>query len=149
MAPPSQKYNMIDDSHRDAAMLIELKQSPNPYGNRMAPNPYDTMSSQPSTGPSQHMTHGLYDNSVRYDYTASPFNPITEMPYQGWGVTGYFGPGMDGVTLGPGDMTFTTRDVDLSNMDGDFLQILEHVQYLPNTDFNAGNDVGQYRGNGE
>ncbi|KFY18641.1 hypothetical protein V493_08452 [Pseudogymnoascus sp. VKM F-4281 (FW-2241)] len=149
MAPPSQKYNMVEDSHRDAAMLIELKQSPN-YGNRMAPNPYDTMSSQPSSGPSQHMTHGLYDGPVRYDYAAASFGNITEMPYQGWGLTGYFGSGMDGVTLGPGDMTFTTRDVDLSNMDGDFLQILEHVQYLPNTDFNAGGDVGgHYRGNGE
>ncbi|KFY49403.1 hypothetical protein V496_10044 [Pseudogymnoascus sp. VKM F-4515 (FW-2607)] len=150
MAPPSQKYSMIDDtSHRDAAMLIELKQSPNPYGNRMAPNPYDTMSSQPSTGSSQHMAHGLYDGPVRYDFNAAQFGQITEMPYQGWGVTGYFGPGMDGVTLGPGDMTFTTRDVDLSNMNDDFLQILEHVQYVPNIDFNAGGDVGQYRGNGE
>ncbi|KFY80926.1 hypothetical protein V499_00259 [Pseudogymnoascus sp. VKM F-103] len=146
MAPPSQKYNMIDDSHRDAAMLIELKQSPNPYGRSMAPNPYDTMNSQASTGPSQHLAHGLYDGPVRYDYGA-PFGAITEMPYQGWGVTGYYGLGMEG--LGAGDMTFTTRDVDLSNIDTDLSQILEHVQYLPNTDFNAGGDVGHYRGNGE
>ncbi|KFY13897.1 hypothetical protein V492_02983 [Pseudogymnoascus sp. VKM F-4246] len=149
MAPPTQKYSMIDESHRDAAMLIELKQSPNPYGNRIAPNPYDTMSSQPSAGPSQHMAHGLYDGPVRYDYGAVPFGTITEMPYQGWGVTGYFGPGMDGVTLGPSDMNFTTRDIDLSNINDEFLQILEHVHYLPNTDFNTGGDVGQYRSNGE
>ncbi|KFY37973.1 hypothetical protein V495_06825 [Pseudogymnoascus sp. VKM F-4514 (FW-929)] len=147
MAPPSQKYNMIDDSHRDAAMLIELKQSPNPYGNRMAPNPYDTINNQPSAGTSQNIAQGLYDSAMRYDY-AAPFGPISEMsPYHAMSMTGYYGNGMDGITLGPGDMNFTTRDVDLSNMDGDFLQILEHVQYLPNTDF-AGDDVGQYRGNG-
>lgn len=128
-------------------MLIELKQSPNPYGNRMAPNPYDTINSQASAGTSQNIAQGLYDSAMRYDY-AAPFGPISEMsPYHAMSMTGYYGNGMDGITLGPGDMNFTTRDVDLSNMDGDFLQILEHVQYLPNTDF-AGDDVGQYRGNG-